>query len=182
MRIIAGQWRRRMLPYNGDRRTRPMKDRVRENVFNLLQQVVEGTHAIDLFAGTGALGFEALSRNAARATFCEQHVPAARQIWENVELLGATDSARVLTGDAFRHFENFADQEHPWMVFCSPPYEMYASRLDELHALVRGLYERAPSGSWFVVECDERFDPARWDWTAWDVRRYPPAVIGIAEK
>ena len=56
VRIIAGEWRRRQLPYLGDRRTRPMKDRVRENVFNLIQQVVEGTHALDLFAGTVALG------------------------------------------------------------------------------------------------------------------------------
>lgn len=159
-----------------------MKDRVRENVFNLLQQVVDGTHAVDLFAGTGALGFEALSRKAARATFCEQHIPAARQIWENVELLGAMDRACVLTGDAFRHFEHFDDPERPWMVFCSPPYEMYVSQAEALEALVRGLYDRAPSGSWFVVECDERFEPTKWAWTEWDVRRYPPAIIGIAEK
>lgn len=182
VRIIAGDFRRRLLPYSGDRRTRPMKDRVRENVFNLLQQVVDGTHAVDLFAGTGALGFEALSRKAARATFCEQHIPAARQIWENVELLGAMDRACVLTGDAFRHFEHFDDPERPWMVFCSPPYEMYVSQAEALEALVRGLYDRAPSGSWFVVECDERFEPTNWAWTEWDVRRYPPAIIGIAEK
>lgn len=182
VRIIAGEWRRRMLPYSGDRRTRPMKDRVRENVFNLLQQVVAGTHAVDLFAGTGALGFEALSRGAARATFCEQHSPSARQITENAAFLGAGDRVRVITGDTFRAFESFADAERPWMVFCSPPYEFYIARAREMRALIEGLYERAPAGSWFVVECDERFEPTTWTWTAWDVRRYPPAVIAIAEK
>ncbi len=182
VRIIAGDFRRRQLPYLGDRRTRPMKDRVRENVFNLMQQVVEGTHALDLFAGTGALGFEALSRKAAAATFCEQHSATAEQIRKNAEFLGAAERAHVVTGDTFRHFATFANNAHPWLVFCSPPYEFYVSRAEAMQELIQGLYERAPSGSWFVVECDQRFDPETWTWAEWDVRHYPPAVVAVAGK
>src|SRR5262245_7614130 len=64
LRIIGGTLRHRKLLYSGDQRTRPMKDRVREAVFNLVGPDVVGQHAIDLFAGTGALGFEAISRGA----------------------------------------------------------------------------------------------------------------------
>src|SRR5438105_2010542 len=77
LRIIGGSLRGRKLQYTGEARTRPMKDRVREAVFNLLGPSVTGSHAIDLFAGTGALGLEALSRGAARATFIERHFPTS---------------------------------------------------------------------------------------------------------
>src|SRR6478736_322408 len=77
LRIVGGTLRGRKLQYSGDVRTRPMKDRVREAVFNLLGPQVAGSHAIDLFAGTGALGIEAISRGATKATFIERHLPTA---------------------------------------------------------------------------------------------------------
>src|SRR5262249_42961688 len=77
VRIIGGEYRGRKLQYSGDIRTRPMKDRVREALFNLIGPNVRGMHAIDLFAGTGALGLEAISRGAAGATFIERHYPTA---------------------------------------------------------------------------------------------------------
>src|SRR5262245_15225985 len=101
LRIIGGSLRGRKLSYSGDLRTRPMKDRVREAVFNLLGTQVEASHAIDLFAGTGALGLEAISRGAARATFIERHLPTAKQIEENALALGIRDRVAVVFGDAF---------------------------------------------------------------------------------
>src|SRR6186713_2214397 len=83
LRIIGGTLRHRKLQYSGDLRTRPMKDRVREAVFNLLGPQIKGTHAIDLFAGTGALGLEAVSRGASRATLIERHLPTAKLIEQN---------------------------------------------------------------------------------------------------
>src|SRR5437868_14777408 len=80
LRIIGGSRRGRKLQYSGDVRTRPMKDRVREAVFNLLGPQIAGSHAIDLFAGTGALGLEAISRGASKATFIERHLPTAKLI------------------------------------------------------------------------------------------------------
>jgi 16S rRNA (guanine966-N2)-methyltransferase len=183
LRIIGGSLRGRRLLYHGDPRTRPMKDRVREAVFNLLGRAVQGTHAVDLFAGTGALGLEAISRGAASATLIEQHFPTARVIEQNVASLQLADRARVVAGNVFCWVQQQRWDElpsRPWTVFCSPPYEFYVGRIEELQGLLRTLYGHAPAGSWFVVESDRRFDFACLaDFGEWDVRTYPPAVVGI---
>ena len=98
LRIIGGKFSRRRLKYTGDPRTRPMKDRVREALFNLVGPSVIGSHAIDLFAGTGALGLEALSRGAARATFIERHYPTADTIKENIASLDVGSACAGLSG------------------------------------------------------------------------------------
>src|SRR6476661_8043397 len=95
LRIVGGSMRGRKLKYSGDLRTRPMKDRVREAVFNLLGTQVAGSHAIDLFAGTGALGLEAISRGAAMATFIERHLPTANLIQENASAIGIAERINV---------------------------------------------------------------------------------------
>ena len=106
VRIIGGEFRGRRLRYHGDPVVRPMKHRTREAIFNLVTTDAEGRHVIDLFAGTGALGLEALSRGAASATFIEKHVPSARVIEENIRTLGVADRAtlrgheRVSVGEA----------------------------------------------------------------------------------
>ena len=165
----------------GEERTRPMKDRVREAVFNLVGPSVVGKHAIDLFAGTGALGLEALSRGAARATFIEQHFPTAALIRQNVAQLGVADQSQVVGANTFI----WARQQHAlddlaWVVFCSPPFAFYQTRRDEMLTLIEGLLARAPRESCFVVESDQEFPtellPGSGDW---DVRTYSPAVIAV---
>ncbi len=78
-----------------------MKDRLREAVFNLIGPGIQGKHALDLFAGTGALGLEALSRGAAQATLVEQHHPTVAVIRENVAALGVQDQTEVVVGNVF---------------------------------------------------------------------------------
>ena len=184
VRIIGGQFRGRRLRYRGDPRVRPMKDRVREAVFNLLGPCVKGMHAVDLFAGTGALGLEALSRGAARATLIEQHHPTAQVLRENVAALGVESIAEVITANVFlrtRWEDRLGDT--PWLVFCSPPYAFYVERAGPMLELLGGLLAAAPAQSAVVVEADQRFDFQRLpDPAAWDVRAYPPAVIGIYVK
>ena len=185
LRVVGGLFRGRKLRYSGDPRTRPMKDRVREAVFNLVGPDVKGQHALDLFAGTGALGVEALSRGAARATFFEQHFPTAAIIRENLATLGVEDRSEVISANTFIQFRPHsgayrAPDNLPWLVFCSPPYEFYVSRLDEMLALLQTILAAAPAGSVLVVEADERFDFARLPKADdWDVRAYPPAFVGI---
>ncbi len=184
LRIIGGTLARRRLKYSGDPRTRPMKDRVREAVFNLVGPAIVGTHAIDLFAGTGALGLEAISRGAARATFIEQHFPTAALIRENIADLGITSETQVVPANSFIWSRRLPDLgASPWVVFCSPPYDFYVSRSAELLPMLARLIEAGPAGSIFVVEADERFD-FRLLPTAdeWDVREYPPAYVGILRK
>ena len=193
VRIIGGTMRGRLLEYSGDLRTRPMKDRVREAVFNLVGPAVNGARAIDLFAGTGALALEAISRGAASATLIERHHPSSQVIKENARSLRVEEHCEVVFGDAFlwakKRLSNFKSQiSNPvcpphWLVFCSPPYEFYISRLAEMLDLLNGLWSAAPSGSQFVVEADERFDFGLLpEPTLWDVRDYRPARIGVAEK
>jgi 16S rRNA (guanine966-N2)-methyltransferase len=182
VRIIGGKHRGRPLRYSGDPRTRPMKDRVREAVFNLLGPRVKDCHAVDLFAGTGALGLEALSRGAKGVTLIERHLPTTRLIEQNVATLGAQEQANVLFGNAFHWARNpTAPLDRPWVVFCSPPYEFFVSRRDEILQLIDQLYQHAPAGSTLVVEADERFNMADLPYPeSWNVREYPPAVVAIA--
>src|SRR5262245_53911372 len=98
-RIIGGELRGRKLLYTGDKSTRPMKDRVREAVFNLLGKEVLGKHAIDLFAGTGALGLEAISRGAHGATLVERHFPTAEIIRQNAIELEVLDRCSIVPAD-----------------------------------------------------------------------------------
>ncbi|MCI0358285.1 MAG: RsmD family RNA methyltransferase [Planctomycetaceae bacterium] len=184
LRIVGGKLRGRPLAYSGDERTRPMKDRVREAVFNLLGPRVVGTHAVDLFAGTGALGLEAISRGAVKATFLERHLPTCRLIEGNAAQLGVGEQADVQFADTFKWNKlGQLPADRPWLVFCSPPYEFYESRRDDMLRLIERLHAAAPAGSLFVVEADERFDfgllPAA---QAWDVRKYLPAVVGVMAK
>jgi 16S rRNA (guanine(966)-N(2))-methyltransferase RsmD len=186
LRIIGGDLRGRTIHYSGDRRTRPMKQRVREAVFNLVGPAVVGKHALDLFAGTGALGLEALSRGAAGATFIERHAPSVRLIRENVDSLGLSDRAEVHFGDAFLWTRQYPAWSPPgsdlWLVLCSPPYDFYLARFEAMVGLLEELHGRAPQGSLFVVEADARFDFRSLDRLGgWDVRPYPPAVIGLHE-
>jgi 16S rRNA (guanine966-N2)-methyltransferase len=192
LRIIGGQLRGRRLHYTGDIRTRPMKDRLREAIFNLIGPDIRGKHAIDLFAGTGALALEAISRGAERATLIEQHNPTADVIRQNIAELGLEQRAEVAVGNTFIWWKlqnkpqtdatrrGFCGGNAPWAVFCSPPYDFYIERTDEMLELLTGLIQAAPTQSVFVVEADARFDIGQLPHAqAWDVRTYPPAVVGI---
>jgi 16S rRNA (guanine966-N2)-methyltransferase len=180
-RIVGGRLRGRKLQYSGDQRTRPMKDRVREALFNLLGPAVQGCHAIDLFAGTGALGIEAISRGAARATFVEQHFPTANLIRRNLTDLQVEEPCAIEPGNTFiwaKRKPQLGDAR--CIFFCSPPYAFYVDRKADMLELITSLIDRAPAGSIFAVEADERFDfgelPSA---EQWDVRSYPPAHVAL---
>jgi len=181
LRIIGGHFRGSKLRYHGDLVTRPMKERVREAIFNLVSVETKGKHAIDLFAGTGALGLEALSRGAVSATFIEKHIPTARVVEENIAALGVKDRAELLMTSAFlwgkrdlpkaeggrRKAEGSAGQDSairnpqsaiPWLVFCSPPYAFFVDRQDDMLSLISDVLKYAPPESILMVEADERFD------------------------
>ena len=180
-RIIGGEFRGRKLQYSGDRRTRPMKERVREAVFNLVGPAIQGKAAIDLFAGTGALGLEALSRGAASAIFVEQHFPTAGLIKQNAQALGVESRSTVMPANTLLWSRRLPELPTiPWVVFCSPPFDFFVDRRDEMLALIETLINAAPPESIFVVESDERFDFAQLPRSEeWDIRQYPPAVVGV---
>ncbi|MFM7074717.1 MAG: RsmD family RNA methyltransferase [Planctomycetaceae bacterium] len=179
-RIIGGSLRGRRLPYQPDPRTRPMKDRVREVLFNLLGTDVVGAVAVDPFGGTGALGFEALSRGAAAAFFGERHFPTADALRRSAVELGLGERVTVRPGDALLWARKMPEipRGGPWIVFFSPPWDLFTSRSADLLALLAALLAAAPPGSLAVVEADDAFDPAALpEASAWQRREVPPAVL-----
>ena len=119
LRIVAGIWRSRRLEIAAVPGLRPTSERVRETLFNWLAPSIEGSRCLDLFAGTGALGLEALSRGAREAVFVEKAPRAVATLERNIRALGA-DNARVVAGDAME-FVQSATQLFD-VVFVDPPF------------------------------------------------------------
>lgn len=190
VRIIGGQLRGRTLTYSGELRLRPMKDRTREAVFNLVGPIVREAFAWDLFAGTGALGVEAVSRGARGAILIEQHIPSFKLIRDNLRSLGIQDQVSPVQADVFRWvaMQNDLvaaakiDENTPWVVFCCPPYAFFRDRFQAMHELLETLQRKAPEGSVFVVEAESPFDFETFWQGDWDVRSYAPAIVGIWRK
>ena len=166
MRIIAGTHRGRRIAAPKGRDTRPTSDRVRENAFNLIGPV-DGADVLDLFAGSGAMGLEALSRGAAHATFVEHDRDACRVIGENLEKLGL--KATVLPMDAVRAVEQERRTYH--LVLCDPPYDYDADRLakhlarlltdDGLLVWETSSRERAPEAPGLTERTTRKYGSAR---------------------
>ena len=179
-RIIGGELRGRWIEFEPTGRTRPMKDRVRECLFDLLGTDVRGAVAIDLFAGTGALGFEAISRGAARAVLAERHFPTADALRRSARDLGIEDRIEVRPGDVLLWAKRMPPlpTASPWIVFVSPPWSFFQDRWEDLGGLVERLMAAAPACSTVVVEADTSFAAAALpDAAAWTSREVAPAVL-----
>jgi 16S rRNA (guanine(966)-N(2))-methyltransferase RsmD len=119
VRINAGVWRSRLLKFPDTDGLRPTPDRVRQTVFNWLGQDLTGKACLDLFAGTGALGFEALSRNAKTVVMIEYSKPASKFLTQNKTLLKA-EHCEILNMDAMQFLASNKQQFD--LIFCDPPY------------------------------------------------------------
>lgn len=139
LRIIAGDWRGRRLAFPEAGGLRPTGDRVRETVFNWLRDDVAGARVLDAFAGSGALGLEALSRGAVSATFVERSGPVAAALTDNLVTLGATDRARVVRADALRWLSGAATPFD--LVFLDPPFRS---------AIIEPVCARLEAGGWLA--------------------------------
>lgn len=127
MRVISGTLRGRRLVAPTGLMTRPTADRIRESVFNILTGSVQAKQVLDLFAGTGALGIEALSRGAARAVFIDQAKAAVAVIRSNISHLGLDDRARVIQWNILKSLNCLASTPATFdLVFMDPPYETHA--------------------------------------------------------
>ena len=188
LRIVGGIYGGRQIEYSGDPITRPMKDDIREAVFNLVGGWTPGRAVFDLFAGTGAIGLEAMSRGATRAFLIERHFPTVKIIKQNIEALDPEMAVTVAASDTFfwsRKFLKDPDSwpKEPWIVFCSPPYDLFVSKNEEILELIAGVFQAAPDDSLIVVESDKRFDVESLpNHELWTVREYTPAVISVYKK
>ena len=121
MRIIAGEFRGLQLKPAADKRVRPTADRVREAWFSIVQPRLDGAKVLDLFAGSGALGLEALSRGAAIVTFVELASASLAALRENVAALDVEDRVRIHRGDALKFVAGAAPRAYD-VAFADPPY------------------------------------------------------------
>jgi 16S rRNA (guanine(966)-N(2))-methyltransferase RsmD len=136
MRIIAGKYRSRTLRSLKGQMLRPTSDRLRETLFNILGPAVSGATFVDLYAGTGAVGIEALSRGARHTILVEQHEPAVALIRRNLESLGIGAEAEVLGMNVERAIERLeARHAHTQFIFLDPPYAANAEYENTLEAL-----------------------------------------------
>jgi 16S rRNA (guanine(966)-N(2))-methyltransferase RsmD len=131
LRIIAGRYKRRRLQSLPGDATRPMLDRMRETLFNVLQNQIEGKVFADLYAGTGAVGIEALSRGASRAIFVESNPAAVDMIRANLHSVGAQDEARILFSPVAKILPGLQGD----IVFLGPPYQAAGEYENTLAAL-----------------------------------------------
>jgi 16S rRNA (guanine966-N2)-methyltransferase len=164
VRIIGGAWRSRLVTFPAERGLRPTPDRVRETLFNWLGQDLSGKRCLDLFAGSGVLGFEALSRGAAEAVLVEHSRAVAGVLRENAARLGA-HGVRLVVGDAI-HFLRDPGGGRFDVVFVDPPYDsgLVAAALARLPAVL------AP-GAAVYVESDGPIDPG----PPWHVHKHARA-------
>ena len=121
MRVITGTARGRRLGELTGKDTRPTTDRVKEGLFNVIQFDIEGRRVLDLFAGTGQLGIECLSRGAAHCTFVDQRKDAVKLVRENLEATELTDRAKVVQGDSLSFLSGTREKYH--LIFLDPPYD-----------------------------------------------------------
>ncbi len=169
MRVVAGEFKGRTLTAPSGRDVRPTSDRAREALFSMLGDVA-GLDVLDLYAGTGALAIEALSRGAATATLVDLDAGAARA---NVAALELEDRALVKAVDAL-DFLRGAEADYD-LILCDPPYRLAARLGPDLDPLMRSRLR--PGGS-IVVESAAR-DPLELGLDPWRERRYGAALMRI---
>ena len=121
LRIIGGEYRGRKLNFPDIQGLRPTPDRIRETLFNWLQFDIIGSHCLDLFAGSGALGFEALSRGASSVTFIDEHTEVISTIKSNIKILG-TSNIVCCKADALDYLDHPSHRNKFNIVFCDPPF------------------------------------------------------------
>ena len=121
IRIIAGEFGGRRIKTPATDKVRPTADRVREAWFSILQGAIPGARVLDLFAGSGALGFEALSRGAVSVDFVEKHTASLRVIHANVDILNVADHVTIHRTDAIRFAERLPPDAYD-VAFADPPY------------------------------------------------------------
>ena len=143
MRVITGTARGRRLGELTGKDTRPTTDRVKEGLFNVIQFDIEGRRVLDLFAGTGQLGIECLSRGAAHCTFVDQRKDAVK------EATGLTERAKVVQGDSLSFLSGTREKYH--LIFLDPPYD--ANLLETTLNRIAGIDILAENG---IIICESR--------------------------
>ena len=180
VRIIAGEFRgRTLLGPDGDV-TRPITDRAKQSLFDVLSPRIDGARVYDCFSGTGSLGLECLSRGAAHATFFDADRSAVLRLKRNIDALGVRDRATVVAGDLFKWFDATVPAARADLIFLDPPYRFLREKPDDLQRWARRAAEaHVASGAVVVFRHDAADALALPPLRAVDRREYGAMVIEL---
>src|SRR5262245_15523816 len=173
LRIVAGSLRGRKLTCTVSPQLRPTPQMVREALFSLLGNAVPDRPFLDVFAGTGVVGIEALSRGASRATFIERDFRLLAEVEGHLRRFGVFNQALLTRADVYRWAERWQPPSEPVNVFISPPFSDFEHRLDDLLKLIAEFQGKVAEGSVLVLQAEHGVPldelPAR---AQWEDRRY----------
>jgi 16S rRNA (guanine(966)-N(2))-methyltransferase RsmD len=173
LRIVAGSLRGRKITCTVGPQMRPTPQMVREALFSILGNAVPDRPFLDIFAGTGVVGLEAISRGARHATFVERDFRLLGDLEKHLREFGVADQATIARSDVYRWIERWQAPNEPVTVFISPPFPDFEQRLDDLLSLTRQLQEKSHAGSVIVLQSEECAGleelPER---EQWEERRY----------
>ncbi len=180
LRIIAGQFRGRKLKVLLDPKVRPMPDRVRAALFSILGDAIPERCFFDVFAGSGSVGLEALSRGAKRVVFVEKDARFAAALQAHIRQLQIGDQTQVLQADAYRWADKGAIPDEPVNVFVGPPYIEFDQHFDAIRWLITTLQQKLAPGSVLTIQSDRHFPmdllPGAGEW---DLRTYGRTQLAI---
>jgi 16S rRNA (guanine966-N2)-methyltransferase len=173
VRIVAGSLRGRKLTVVVHEGMRPTPQMVREALFSILGNAVPDRVFYDVFAGTGVVGLEAVSRGAASARLIEKDPRQTGDIQKYAQDFGVGDKVQVLKADAYRWAERWLPPKDPVNLFLSPPFPDLSEKAEEFLTLVNVLLEKSPDTSVLTIQAEDGFPVERLpDPPAWDVRKY----------
>ena len=181
LRVIAGKARGRKLKAVPGDTTRPITDRVKESLFNIIAGAVVGSNWWDVFAGTGAVGIEALSRGAAFVRFSDSHRAPIDTIRSNVEHCGFTSQAEIRRADAFAYLSSAPDRQFEYIYIAPPQFqEMWAKALELLDDNIGWLTE----DGWVIAQIDPKeYQPFKYETIEeFDQRRYGSTLLVFYER
>jgi 16S rRNA (guanine966-N2)-methyltransferase len=183
LRIVSGSLRGRKLGYTVHPGLRPIPDMVRQALFNILRDDIPDRPFLDLFAGTGVVGFEALSRGALTVEFVERDFHAANEIAKSLKEFGVADKGRLHRADVYRWVERWQAPAEPVTIFLGPPFPDLEHRPEALVQAIAELQEKAAVGSVLVVQSEKSFVAEYLaNGQPWDVRRYSRNQLALWRK
>ncbi len=173
LRIVAGTLKGRKLLCTVTPVLRPTPEMVREALFSILGNAIPGRPFFDVFAGTGIVGLEALSRGASSVAFVERDFRLGAELEQHLKAFGVAEQTRILRTDVYRWVEHFAPPEEPINVFFSPPFADFERKLEQLLGVVQALQNRVHPDSVIVLQSEKTALLAELpDRPRWDERRY----------
>lgn len=172
LRIVSGSLRGRKLTCQVHPDLRPTPDRVREALFSILGNAVPERPFFDVFAGTGVIGIEAISRGATFTQFIERDFRLALELERNLTEFGVDEYGQVVRGDVYRWASHWQPPDEPVNVFISPPFADLTNRAEDMATLVRNFQSNLPVESVLVLQSERDVFQPHLPEAAWDRRTY----------